>query len=232
MTLTLFRSSLATVPFAAALLLSSFALKAASLTSEARCFAPGNRDVGTTSCSATGFYAGLPITLQGRHTATGGSSVSYQVSGNQFQWDQRAVASAAGGLASVQVDTTLSAVLQTEGAVRAGFATGPFLIQNHGAQPSVFFPGYANRLEFGLGAGAPPIPITLGGLFSFTSAIHIQPFDGEGDASIVGRIRFFEADGVTPVAVSEVTAAPEPGSLVLAAPALAGLWFLRRKKSA
>lgn len=198
-----------------ALALFAATIHGATITSEAQCFAPGSRDVGTTSCSATGVYDGLPITLQGRHTATGGSSVSYQVSGNEFQWDQRAVASAAGGLASVQVDTTLAAVLQTEGPVRPGFVTGPFLIQNHGAQPSVFFPGYANRTEFGWGPSAPPIPITLGSLFSFTSAIRIQPFDGEGDASIAGMIQFFEADGVTPVRVSDVTAAPEPASFVL-----------------
>jgi len=153
------------------------------------------------------------------------------VSGNQFQWDQRAGASDT-AIAVAKVNTTLSALLQTDGPLRPGFVTGPFLIQNHAAQPSVSFPGYPNRFEFGLGPSAPPIPITLGGLFSFVSAIHIQPFDGEGDASIVGRIQFFEADGVTPVAVSEVTAAPEPGSLVLAAPALAVLWFLRRKKTA
>ncbi len=217
------------MPLIAALLVSFFAASAATITSEARCSAGGNIDVGTTSCFATGFV--LENGVPGRQIAGGASSVSYQVSGNQFRWDQRADASDT-ALAVVQVDTALSTVLQTDAPSRPGFVTGPFLIQNHGAQPAVSFPGYANRLEFGLGAGAPPVPITLGELFSFTSAIHIQPFDGEGDASIVGRIQFFEADGVTPVAVSEVTAAPEPGSILLAAPALAGLWFLRRKKAA
>src|SRR5689334_20375959 len=96
------------------------------------------------SCSASGFDS-----AQGRQIATGNSSVSYQVSGNQFHWDQRADASDT-ALVVVQVDTTLSAVLQTDAPSRPGFVTGPFLIQNHGAQPSVFFPGYANRLEFGL----------------------------------------------------------------------------------
>ena len=72
----------------------------------------------------------------------------------------------------------------------------------------------ANRLEFGLGAGAGPIPVVLGGLFSFVSAIHIQPFDGEGDASIAGEIQFFEADGTTPVPITDATV-PEPGSFLL-----------------
>jgi hypothetical protein len=89
-------------------------IHAATITSEAQCSAGGNNDIGTTSCSASGFD-----TVQGRQIATGNSSVSYQVSGNQFQWDQRAGASDT-AIAVARVNTTLSALLQTDGPLRPG----------------------------------------------------------------------------------------------------------------
>jgi len=113
------------------------------------------------------------------------------VSGNQMQFVQRANGSST-AFATVQVDSTLSLFLKSDGPSRAGFVSGPFLIENRGAQPSVVFPGYADNFESGLGPSAPPIPVTLGGLFTFASAIHLQNNDDFGVANIVGTLRFFE----------------------------------------
>jgi hypothetical protein len=190
-------------------------IHAATITSEARCYAAGNSDIGTTSCRATGFYTGPNQAWVGAQLTSGASSVSYQISGNHLQWEQRANGGATGALSLIQLVTSLSVVLQSDGPSRPGFVTGPFLIQHRGTEYGVFFPGYANRLEYGWGAGAPPIPITLGELFPFVSTIRINFSNDVGqDASIAGMIQFFEADGVTPVAITDATA-PEPGSFLL-----------------
>jgi hypothetical protein len=199
-----------------ALTLFAATIHGATITSEANCYAAGNSDIGTTSCRATGFYNGPNQAWVGVQIASGASTLSYQVSGNHLQWEQRANGGATGALSYIQLVTSLSAVLQTDGPSRPGFVTGPFLIEHRGTEYSVSFPGYANSTEYGRGPSAPPIPITLGTLFPFVSTIRINfSNDVAQTASIAGMIQFFEADGVTPVRVSDVTAAPEPASFVL-----------------
>ena len=74
-------------------------------------------------------------------------------------------------------------------------------------------------------------PFTLGQAFNFSYSGTAAGFsdaigDGEGSTNMQFQFRFFEADGVTPVAVE---AAPEPGSLALLGVALGMLAVSKSK---
>jgi hypothetical protein len=144
-------------------------------------------------------------------------SGSYWLSSNGISGELDGLAYAyAHSSATAQI--TFSDTLTTAGPVRTGIVRGIF-------EPTTFrYGGIVNTslvspvLRYStFGPSAPPMTIELGETFTLTMVgIGITSSD-DGTPSTAQfnmpfNLAFFEADGVTPVALSEVTAAPEPST--------------------
>jgi hypothetical protein len=142
-------------------------------------------------------------------------------------------------------DASITAFLETLGPLRAGYisVTCPYLqcsVSDGGAASGSFTFSVGSVSGGNCGATSclsPPLePIELGQSFEFNATALAGAYsgglaagsgEGDGAAQATYTVEFFEANGVTPVAVSET---PEPGSLALLA--AGSLWLLKRRVTA
>lgn len=137
--------------------------------------------------------------------------------------------------------TDLNATVQSAGLLREGLATltvSRFFNVTGASEALTSFAAAGIRSICDVGAGYPftvcmigtmqvdpnqavtlTVPFTLGQQFDFTLISDTASFTGygtsSGDTRLALTLAFFEADGVTPVTLTDVTAVPEPASLAL-----------------
>lgn len=170
--------------------------------------------------------------------AQASTSATYSLSGNTFAFDLEAHAYAY-ELSEATASVTLIDTLTTAGPVRTGVIRG------------FFYPGYfryGGSLGYGIDFAdkpstwstfteeAPLIYTTLGQPFTLTAHVYANALSDDNTPSNanvgtpMSYLSFFEADGVTPVALSEV--APEPASILLGVVGLGGLALFSRVRKA
>lgn len=142
---------------------------------------------------------------------------NYSQSGNTFTLDFRVSAAstpAGGAFASFAFTDTYN----TAGPVRQGTLRGWFQpsVNRYGGIATVgsSYPGQLGPI---LGPGAGALSITLGQPFTVSAYATARSSSDDGTQSFIGvdsqfSLSFFEADGVTPVALTEV---PEPSDYAL-----------------
>src|SRR5206468_9462546 len=126
--------------------------------------------------------------------------------------------------------------LTTDGPVREGIVRGYFI-------PDTFRGGGMNDADVSVrmvspvlpyasfGLGAPPMTVELGHPFTLLiEGSGSAMADAYGNFDAAFQLNFFEADGVTPVALSEVTAAPEPSTWASLLGGLVMVGYWRRRK--
>ncbi len=180
-------------------------------------------------CYVTGFVPGPPTASNGPQFASANSTSSLAISAKTFTVQLSAFAFAspyAFGSASVE----FSDVFLSDGPVRPGQVRGTFSggTSGTGGGNGGFGSTFPGKKYDTFGELAPPMYITLGQLFpvySFAKA-SISGDPGQANSRLFGSylsLSFFEADGVTPVSISEV---PEPSTYALVVLAFTGC-FLR-----
>lgn len=232
MTFGLLRRSLSAVPLATGLLLSSFAANADTLTGILSLNAPqGNAPVGDHPAAS----------------GTGSFSFSSDLTNGLTQ---------SGTLHVLASDlTSFNLTVRTQAASFLGNSVGPVATYNFGladltsidvyvfrnANSGFYSPGFVNLATTAVAGSIPDY-----GLATITASNSDSP---AGTAFYVSTFSYPEyptgplfpngayADGRLAISdngvlTSSATATPEPGSFLLAAPALAGLWFIRRKNAA
>lgn len=197
----------------------------ASLVNTVTCQAVSTRVTASGSCYVSeDFYDPNRLSVGGFQYGGAGSTLSYQVSGSTLTINQAANAYSS-FLGYATVDSQLFLAVQAAGTARMGTVRGALFKTALGGATSGFtFPGFPNY-EFGFGPGAGAIPIGFGSVFTFYSFLDLRASDRIHDASISGTLQFFEADGVTPVSITEVPV-PEPTSFVLLGGGLLSLGVL------
>jgi hypothetical protein len=155
----------------------------------------------------------------------------------------------AGNLGSAHSTISIDANIQTAGPVRAGYVLVqiPYPIWGYddpGGFVGVLNWSLGNSISGNCFDSSPPcfpffpalLPFTLGTAVQFTESETVggDPYPDNGDSgtdstNVSLQLSFFEADGITPVAVSELVTAPEPGSYGLLAVGLFGLGVMTRR---
>jgi hypothetical protein len=179
----------------------------------------------------------IPTQLGSQSIASASAYGSYSLSGNQVSGEARGVL-AGYYLASATTTVTISDTLTTDGPVREGIVRGYF-------SPSTFNGGGTESANVSVrlvspvlpyaafGFGAPPMTVELGHPFTLLiEGSGRAGGDAYGDFSTVFQLNFFEADGVTAVALREVSDAPEPSTWASLAGGLGVLAYWRRRKVA
>lgn len=197
----------------------------------------------STTCasgSATDAGAGNCLLKDTTGSANAQASATFIVSANTVTFDAEtsATASTGGNTASfgfasffASATVAVTANLETTGPARQGYleVSGGSQTGSGGDGGGSANYSIGQTLNFSCpvnsSCNAPQtlglIPIELGTSFGFTATQsangETDPVDflGDGKAITSETFTFFEADGVTPVAVSEVTSVPEPGTLTL-----------------
>jgi hypothetical protein len=170
-----------------------------------------------------------------RELAQASVSGNYSLSSNQISGELDGMAYAyPHSLATAQI--TFSDTLTTEGPARTGIVRGIF-------EPSTF--RYGGVVSASLvspvfpyqtfGPSAPTMTFELGQPFTLMIVGSALTSSDDGTPSTAQfwmpfDLAFFEADGVTPVALTEVTPAPEPASVALTLIAVAGLIVCHRRR--
>jgi hypothetical protein len=158
---------------------------------------------------------------------------SYSQSGNTFSLTIDATA-ASTPIGSAEASFAFSDTYITEGSLRPGTVRGWFqpAVNRYGGFYSydAIYPGRGINPLIGPGAGARPI--TLGVPFTVTAYGTVRSLSDDGTQSFASintlfSLSFFEADGVTPVALTEV---PEPTSYLLLSAGLLGLPLVRKRR--
>ncbi|MFL6448720.1 MAG: PEP-CTERM sorting domain-containing protein [Bryobacteraceae bacterium] len=218
---------------------------ASVLTSSVSCSAPTDvygsgtyiEQHGTSSCTVDGFLTNLPrdygIALTPAQHASASTSGSYLLSANGISGTIHA--NAAGyPMSDATAQIELKDTFTTAGPVRQGLVAGYFSTDfSHyagGGGTSILSPALSRYTSSGSGSDA-SIPFTLGQPFTLdilSSAYSRSDDDTLSYYSTEGTFsyKFFEADGVTPVALSE---APEPSTYALAGFSLVGVALFRRR---
>jgi hypothetical protein len=135
-------------------------------------------------------------------------------------------------------DVTFSDTYYAEGPVRPGFAQATYLLDtftiNAGQGATSAFVSIPCRnpyMPHGYGAGL--IPVTLGQAYTVNAHFFVQNMNVDftpSSAQIFAALdfRFFEADGVTPAAISD---APESASFALIGMGVGALAILRKSRA-
>ena len=207
--------------FGVCFLLSFTALQAASIVSSAQCYADNGPGVKSTlTCESNGFHQYPPGSSfpSAQRAVVMNGIYSNVVTSTGFSASFGGSASATRA-ASARSDINYSITVLTAGPVRTGIIRGDFR-RSYTLNGALVDFGYdfPNRPPYEeLSPAAPPIYITLGQPFTFTSFLTVQsPYYGQdvdaGGVSLLQNFNFYEADGVTLVSIAE---APEPASLLL-----------------
>lgn len=229
MTLGLFRRSFSPVPLAAALLLSSFAANADMLTGTLAYAAPQGVLPVLPFLSATGsgsfsFSSDLVAGL-----ADNASIVVNASNLTGFNLTVQAMPATASGSPSAQATytftlsdlTDFSAVIVRNGDTFHSPSFGLGSVSTSAVSGNI--PDYGTAMLFGSGSSVATESFRVS---NFNIPDAHNPLSGPYSAA--GTL------GITNngILTSSATPTPEPASFLLAAPALAGLWFMRRKKAA
>jgi len=218
------RRSLSGAPLAAALLLCSFGAKADTLTGGLSFFAPQG-----------------PVPTGPHPAATGRGSFSFSSDLTNGLTQNGTLHVLASDLISFNFTVTTNAV-STFPAITGPAATYTFGLADltsiditvfRNGSSGFFSPGLQNIATAAVAGSIPDYGLGTfsgsSGIVSATFSVSIFPYPGfpNGNDTVGGLA--VTNDGVL---TASTTAIPEPASFLLAAPALAGLWFLRRKKAA
>ncbi|MFL6415879.1 MAG: PEP-CTERM sorting domain-containing protein [Bryobacteraceae bacterium] len=195
-------------------------------------------DAGDRSCRVQTNITGVPpdaISLSALQISSATASGSYSLTPNGFTADL-SVSAAAYPQSTSNARVDFVDTFTTAGPVRTGIASGFFMpSESHyggGFGWDIDFPGlWPNLNSFGSG---PQFTVTLGQEFTVSAYLSARAITDDGTASFASvstpfYLTFFEADGVTPVALSEVSTAPEPTTLAVAALGLLTLLVARRR---
>lgn len=234
----------AAVFFALLPLFPSAMLSAATITTSSTCTVPatdaaqthaGITAISSSRCGVSSDYVSSPdsaIYRLDHQFANASSNFTYATTFNGFTLQPDiALMAAATPVGTAVATLNFSATYITDGPVRPGIMIGLFqpAVGRYGGQYtySVVAPGSEVQ---GYGPSR-LVPVTLGQPISVSLFERVNSFSDDGTQSYVYlygglQLSFFEADGVTPVALSE---APEPTSLAMFGCGLAALSLLGRK---
>jgi hypothetical protein len=225
------------------------ALFADSVTTSVYCQGLNSNVTDPSACSLSGTFSDLGFPQHWDASASIASS--YTFTPTTFSTTGAGIASALdthGNIPYSQGNSSISVDIDTVGAVRSGFvliswdAVATKGGGDGGADANYSFPAS----NFGAGNCPPPgpgscnysflEPFTLGTAFDFTEMMSVgAETSSVGDTATISAslsLKFFEADGTTPVDIEEVaTPTPEPQSLTLLTLSLSllGLHLLTRK---
>lgn len=196
------------------------------------------RQTSSTSCNVQTTITNIPqfyLHPDPRQFANASVSGNYSLGSNEISGDLRGVAaSSVESGATAQI--TFSDMLTTDGPVRTGVIRGRFLPTTYGyggiesvslVSPVLPYSSFGPSLPITFQLGQPFALTMVGGAMSLSD--DLTPSTAQFDMPFV--FAFFEADGVTPVALSELTPAPEPSTWASLAGGLGVLAYWKRRKA-
>jgi hypothetical protein len=187
--------------------------------------------------SITNIPIDLTVTQWSDHElASARVSGSYSLSSNEISVELDGMAYAYPH-SSATAQITFSDTFSTDGPLRTGIVRGIFqpytfryggMVSTSLVSPTLPYPTF--------GPSAPAMTFELGQTFTLTMIGSAVTSSDDGTPSTAQfqmplNLAFFEADGVTPVALTEVTAAPEPSTWASLAAGLVMLACWRRRQS-
>jgi hypothetical protein len=201
---------------------------------------PRVHQTSSTSCNVQTTITNIPagyLYFYPTQVAQAFVSGAYSLGSNEISGDLRGVASAS-PQSGATAQITFSDTLTTNGPVRTGVIRGRFLPTTYGyggiesttlVSPVLPYSSFGPSLPITIHLGQPFMLTMVGRAMSLSD--DRTPFIAQFDMPF--DLAFFEADGVTPVALTEVTAAPEPSTWASLAGGLVMLacWRRRRKEA-
>ena len=207
------------------------AVKGASISTFVSCYADNGPTVtGTSDCRTAGYHDSSPPGSIYNTSTQSGAHADATYTLNSTGFSVRLFVSVNGYyFANGHAEANFSDQLYTAGPVRTGIVKGSntydrFVYSPASASQGATFTGKGPYDQFG--PAAPTMYITLGQPFYVNAFAKADSSNGNGITGVNLQLNFFEADGITPVAISDV---PEPGTLGFLA--LAGFGCLLRKRS-
>ncbi len=193
----------------------------------------------STSCNVQTTVTNIPagyLSFDPIQFAQASVSGSYSLGSNKIAGDLRGVA-AASLVSAATAQITFSDALTTGGPVRTGIIRGSFLPTTWGYGGIESISLVSPALPYASFGPSLPIAFELGQPFTLTIAGSARSLSDDGTPStaqfdIPFDLAFFEADGVTPVALTETTAAPEPATVALSLLGIAGALAFRKRQTA
>ena len=215
-------------------------------------------NAGTVTSPSNCSLASVGSLAVGSGSASASGSVTAGISGNTFSFGGSATAEAmptvnnnpfpslGDPINTASANFSIRSTIDTAGPLRTGYVlfvvnalagksagnggANPFAVlgqHSSGACAPLFSAVVCNGTNSGLQ------PIELGTAIPFSESVSAWANSGDGlgqgDANLSGSIRFFEADGTTPVGLIDSTTVPEPGTLALWAAGLLGVGLWRRR---